>query len=100
MKIKNNRDSASRAISKVVWQMGRYEPSPSSTEELHGLANQKFKPKGGNPGLVAMGDDSCSKGCGFEYWMDFGHFSHWFVVQIVWKRPKINEKVAGVSPFF
>ena len=30
------------------------------------------------------------------------HFSHWFVVEIilfVWKRPKINEKEAGDSPF-
>ena len=36
MKIKNNRDSASRAITKVVRQLGRYEPS--SAKELHAQA--------------------------------------------------------------
>ena len=39
MKIQNNRDSASMAITKVVWQWGRYKPSPPSTKELHGLPN-------------------------------------------------------------
>ena len=45
------------------------------------------------------------KGRGFEYWRRIldGHFSHWFVVKIVLfflkKRPKINEKEAGVGPF-
>ena len=41
---------------------------------------------GSNPGTV--------------YWMDI--FSHVFVLKIVlfvWKRPKINEKEAGVGPF-
>ena len=38
---------------------------------------------GSNPGTV--------------YWMDI--FSHIFVVKIVMKRPKINEKEAGVGPF-
>ena len=37
--------------------------------------------KGGSPGLVVMGDDSCSIGMGSNpsavYWMDI--FSHWFV---------------------
>ena len=56
-----------------------------------------------SPGLVAMGDDSCSKGSGFESWRRIlaGHFSHWFVVKIllfVWKDWK-NEKEAGVGPF-
>ena len=52
--------------------------------------NKWFK-KGGSPGLVVMGGDSCSKDCEFEswhpiYWMDI--FSHLFVVKIVmyvWK---------------
>ena len=40
-----------------------------------------------SPGLVVMGGELCSKGCGFESWrhiMD-GHniFSHKFVVRIV-----------------
>ena len=41
--------------------------------------------KGRSPGLVVMGDDSCSKGCGFELQRSIpdGHFSHWFVVKIV-----------------
>ena len=40
---------------------------------------------GGSPGLVVMGGDSCSEGCGFEPQpciLD-GHFSHLFAVKIV-----------------
>ena len=33
-----------------------------------GGVHNKSIPKGGSPGLVVMGDDSCSKGCGFESW--------------------------------
>ena len=53
---------------------------------------------------MVMGGDSCSKGRGFEsrhHILD-GHFSHIFVVKICnvcLKRPKINEKEAGVGPF-
>ena len=40
---------------------------------------------GGSPGLVVMGGDSCSEGCGLNpstvYWMDI--FSHLFYVKIV-----------------
>ena len=59
---------------------------------------------GGSPGLVVMGGDSRSKGCGFEsrHRILDGHFSHIFVVKIVlfvWKRPKINEKEAGDGPY-
>ena len=38
MKIQNNRNSASRAKTKVVWKLGRYEHSPPSTKELHASA--------------------------------------------------------------
>ena len=54
-----------------------------------------------SPGLVVMGDDSCSRGRGFKFRHHIldGHdiFSHQFVVKIVvcLKRPKINEKEAG-----
>ena len=34
--LKNNRDSAWRAITKFDRQLGRYEPSSPSTKELHG----------------------------------------------------------------
>ena len=59
---------------------------------------------GGSPGLVVMGRDSCSVGRGFKsrhHILD-GHFSHIFVVKIdvCLKKPKINEKEAGVGPFF
>ena len=58
----------------------------------------------GSPGLVVMGGDSHSEGCGFESRLHIldGHFSHIFVVKICnvcLKRPKINEKGAGVGPF-
>ena len=38
-----------------------------------------------SPGLVVMGGDSCSKGCGFksQHRILDGHFSHLFVVKIV-----------------
>ena len=39
----------------------------------------------GSPGLVVMGDDSCSKSVGFESRRRVldGHFLHLFVVKIV-----------------
>ena len=58
-----------------------------------------------SPGLVVMGGESCSKGCGFEsrHRILDGHFSHIFVVKICnvcLKRLKTNEKEVGVGPFF
>ena len=53
-----------------------------------------------------MGGDSRSEGRGFEsrHYILYGHFSHIFVVKncddVCLKRPKINEKEAGVVPFF
>ena len=52
-----------------------------------------------------MGGDSRSKGCGFEsqHRVLDGHFSHIFVLKICnvcLKRPKMNEKEAGVGRFF
>ena len=40
---------------------------------------------GGSPGLVVMGGDSCSEGCGFEsqHCILAGHFSYIFVDKIV-----------------
>ena len=54
---------------------------------------------------MVMGGDSHSEGCRFKSWHRIldGHFSHIFVVKICnvcLKRPKINEKEAGVIPFF
>ena len=57
---------------------------------------------GGTPGLVVMGGDSCSKGCGFksQHCKLDEHFSLIFIVKIVtFKQTKINEKEAGVGPF-
>ena len=53
---------------------------------------------------MVMGGESRSKGRGFEsrHCILDGHFSHIFVVKICnvcLKRPKINEKEAGVDPF-
>ena len=58
----------------------------------------------GRPGLVVMGGDSRSEGCGFEsrHRILDGHFSHIFAVIFFYfclKRPKINEKEARVGPF-
>ena len=53
-----------------------------------------------------MGRDSCSKGRGFESWhciLD-GHIFTYICCKncndVCLKRPKINEKEAGVGPFF
>ena len=50
-----------------------------------GGVHNKSIPKGGSPDLVVMGDDSCSKGCGFESRRRIldGHFFTFFVVKIV-----------------
>ena len=57
---------------------------------------------GGSPGLVAH-RDSHSKGRGFEsrpvYWMDIFHIFCCKNCNVCLKRPKINEKEAGVGPF-
>ena len=37
-------DSVQRAITKFVWQLGRYEPSPPSTKELYGSPFQMCPP--------------------------------------------------------
>ena len=53
---------------------------------------------------MVMGGDSRFEGCGFEsqHRILDGQFSQIFVVKICnvcLKRPKINEKEAGVGPF-
>ena len=71
--------------------------------ELHINTVLKF---GRSPGLVVMGGDSRSKSHGFESQhciLDGHFFTYIFVVKICnvcLKRPKINEKEAGVGPFF
>ena len=51
----------------------------------HVRSINKTNSMGGSPGLVVMGGDSCSEGCGFEsqHCILDGHFSHIFVVKIV-----------------
>ena len=68
---------------------------------------QKYAIKGWSPGLVVMGDDSCSKGCGFELQcckldvhLDIFHIDLLENCIVCLKRLKINEKEAGVGPFF
>ena len=56
-------------------------------------------------GLVVMGDDSRSRGRGFESWRHIldGHFFSLICFKnciVCLKRPKINKKKAGVGPFF
>ena len=55
----------------------------------------KNMPLGGSPGLVVMGDDSCSKCCGFESWLRIldGHFFTLISCNnciVCLKIPKIN----------
>ena len=68
------------------------------------LKNKTISKLGGSPGLVVMGDDSCSRGHGFEsrcHILD-GHIfkliccKHYIVCL---KRPKINKKRPGLAHF-
>ena len=61
---------------------------------------------GGSPGLVVMGRNSRSEGCGFKsqhHKLD-GQFFTYICCKncydVCLKRPKINEKEAGFGPFF
>ena len=61
--------------------------------------------QGGSPGLVVMGGGSRSKGRGFESRRRIldGHFFTFICCKncnVCLKRPKINEKEAGIGPFF
>ena len=54
---------------------------------------------------MVMGRDSHSKGRGFESWHHIldGYFFTYYCFKncnVCLKRPKINEKEAGVGPFF
>ena len=69
-----------------------------------GGVHNKSIPKGGSPGLVVMGDDSCSKGCGFKSrrCILYGHFftlicCKYRIVSLT--RRKINEKRPGLANF-
>ena len=54
---------------------------------------------------MGMVDNSCSRGCGFksQHCILDGHFFAWICCKnciVCLKRPKWNEKEAGVDPFF
>ena len=68
-------------------------------------AKTKDNTGGGSPGLVVMGDDSCLEGCWFESQCRIldGHFFTLMCCKnciFCLKRLKINEKEAGVGPFY
>ena len=66
----------------------------------------RIKIVGGSPGLVVMGSNLHYEGCGFEsqHHILYGHFFTCICCKncndVHLKRPKINEKEAGVDPFF
>ena len=66
---------------------------------------KQYQMLGGSPGLVVMGRDSHSEGCGFDSWyriLDVHFFTYICCnnCNVCLKRPKINEKEAVVGPFF
>ena len=72
---------------------------------LDSLFATKSEDVDGSPGLVVMGGGSRSKGRGFESRRRIldGHFFTFICCKncnVCLKRPKINEKEAGVGPFF
>ena len=59
--------------------------------------------RGGSPGLVVITFRRSWVRIPVPYTGWTWHFSHWFVVKnciVCLKRPKINEKEAGIGPFF
>ena len=73
---------------------------PPFKKRLH----KKFE-LGGSPGLVVMGGDSWSEGCGFESWhrkLDGYFFTHICCLNCNFssKRPKINDKRGRGWPIF
>ena len=71
----------------------------------HFLDSLKRSYSGGEPGLVVMGDDSCSNGRGFKsrhHILDGYFFTliccKYFIVCL--NRPKINEKRPGLAHSF
>ena len=74
-----------------------------SFEKRPGTAIKKGMYLGGSPGLVVMGGDLCSKGCGFESRRILdGHSLDLFVVNIVmfvWKDEN-KQKEAGYGQIF
>ena len=61
---------------------------------------------GGSPGLVVMGGDTYSEGCGFKsrHCILDGHFFTYICCKncndVCLKRPKINDKRGQGSPIF
>ena len=77
-----------------------------SFEKRPGTAIKKGVYLGGSPGLVVMGGDLCSKGCGFESrhrTLDgYNIFSYIFVVRIVMfvRKDEGRQKEAEDGSFF
>ena len=71
------------------WQFAKLKICPSRFKILpktkYDLEKWPKGLEGGCPGLVVMGGDSFSEGCGFKFrhCTQDGHFSHIFVVKIV-----------------
>ena len=83
MKIKDNRESASRAITKFVWHLSRYKPSPPSTKELH--VQPVVGPWWWSSGQCAPLQLSCSNPAE----------AYSFFCTIFWKRTKIQKLGRG-----
>ena len=66
---------------------------------LSNMASTTFQLLGGSPGLVVMGDDSCSRGCEFESRRRIldGHFFTFICCKncIVWLKKAEKERKRG-----
>ena len=73
----------------------------AAIQALYNSIRVKKSCKGGSPGLVVIGRDSCYKGHGFEsrhHILD-GHFFTSICCKVCLKRPKINEKRPELAHF-
>ena len=90
----------SRSLEKLslLWdKSSKYCCSPPSNKELLGKMDEwstlkKWFSVGGSPGLVVKGDESCSRGHGFESWHCILDGHDIFHVGLLWKLYCLFEK--------
>ena len=69
---------------------------------IHRFEQKNPPDRGGSPGLVVMGDDSCLRGCGFESrhcildWHDIFCINLLYL-DCLFQRPKMNKKRPGLA---
>ena len=88
-----------------TYKSSRIQTSQTGGQPYCDTSPYEVRKLGGSPGIVVIGDNSCSRGRGFESQrrtLD-GHLLTLICCKnciVCLKRLKINEKKSGVGPFF